>query len=336
MSELVNVAEAKLAEGRWREAIDELTAANREQRDPWLDRELVRVRHLAFARLAGSDVPSWPPPVDDAVPMPSGSPPEIDAAELTGPVLTRSILGAGCLLVRGLIPTAAADELVAGIDRAFDAFDSVRNGTSYREAKPWFDPFQPAPEYPGEIGRGWVREGGGVLAVDSPPVLYDLLAALAAAGVPDVVGWHLGEPPALSVKKTTLRRVAPDTDTAWHQDGSFMGTGIRTLNVWLALSRCGDDAPGLDVLPKRLDHIVETGTHGAIFEWVAAPDRVEQAAGDVALQRPIFEPGDALLFDHMCMHRTAAGPEMVRERHAVEMWCFAPSLYPADQVPIVM
>jgi hypothetical protein len=36
------------------------------------------------------------------------------------------------------------------------------------------------------------------------------------------------------------------------------------------------------------------------------------------------------------MHRTAADPDMTRDRHAVEMWFFAPSLYPPDQVPLVV
>ena len=38
-----------------------------------------------------------------------------------------------------------------------------------------------------------------------------------------------------------------------------MGTDIRSVNLWMALSHCGDEAPGLDIVPRRLDHIVETG-----------------------------------------------------------------------------
>jgi hypothetical protein len=157
------------------------------------------------------------------------------------------------------------------------------------------------------------------------------------AGVPDLVAAHLGEWPALSVKKATLRRVTKEkSNAAWHQDGAFMGTDIRTVNLWLALSHCGDDAPGLDILPRRLDHIVETGTPGAVFDWSASPDMVERAAEGTRVCRPIFEPGDALLFDHMFMHRTAAGPEMTKDRHGVEMWFFAPSLYPPSQIPLVV
>ena len=51
--------------------------------------------------------------------------------------------------------------------------------------------------------------------------------------------------------------------------------------------------------------------------------------------RPLFEPGDALLFDDLMLHRTAAAPGLTRARYAIESWFFAPSTYPADQIPIV-
>ena len=48
-----------------------------------------------------------------------------------------------------------------------------------------------------------------------------------------------------------------------------MGVGIRSLNIWLALTHCGDDAPGLDVVARRLTELVPTG-EGA-FAWAASP-----------------------------------------------------------------
>jgi hypothetical protein len=52
--------------------------------------------------------------------------------------------------------------------------------------------------------------------------------------------------------------------------------------------------------------------------------------------RPTFEPGDALLFDHFCLHRTAVDPAMTETRYATETWCFAPSAFPDDTVPLVL
>ena len=51
--------------------------------------------------------------------------------------------------------------------------------------------------------------------------------------------------------------------------------------------------------------------------------------------RPVFEPGDALLFDNMLLHRTAADATMTQARYAIESWFFAPSRYPNDQLPLV-
>jgi hypothetical protein len=328
-------AETLAASERWREAIEVLSDANRRDRDACIEQRLVRLRHEAFEPLRHANPPPWPPPV--SCHAPPGAPPEVGLEGLNGELLTSSILEAGCLLVRGLVPRSRVDELVDGIERAFNAYDAVEGGLPALEAVPWFERFSPLPKYQQHgIPRFWVRNGGGILAADSPRLLFDLLETMGEAGIPEVVAGHLGEWPALSVNKTTLRRVSKDTDAQWHQDGSFLGTDIRTVNVWLALTGCGEVAPGLDILPRRLDHLVETGTPGVWFDWAAAADKVEEAAGEVQLCRPIFEPGDGLLFDHLFMHRTAAGPDMTTDRYGVEMWFFAPSLYPADQIPLVV
>ena len=146
---------------------------------------------------------------------------------------------------------------------------------------------------------------------------------------------YLGERPALSVKKWTLRRVPITSGTNWHQDGAFLGQGIRTVNFWLTLSHCGDDAPGLDVVPRRMDRILPTGTDGAMFDWSVGEALVRQVAEGASILRPIFEPGDALFFDERFLHRTAVSEAMTRERYAIESWFFAPSHYPDDQLPLV-
>jgi hypothetical protein len=124
-----------------------------------------------------------------------------------------------------------------------------------------------------------------------------------------------------------------------------MGRGIRSLNVWIALTHCGDTAPGLDVVGRRLDDLVRMGD-GAYAAWGIKDEDAEAAAAG-AIARPIFEAGDALLFDHLCLHRTAGSPGMQHDRYAVETWLFAPSTYgamtdgdgasytPRDQVPIL-
>ncbi len=172
------------------------------------------------------------------------------------------------------------------IDQALDAAEAQLKGAPTSETAPWWVPFRPMEGYSVGGGRQWIWEQGSVWAVDSPRSLFDLVEAFHEIGLDQVIADYLGETPALSVKKCTLRRVPASTGTNWHQDGAFLGEGIRTLNVWIALSPCGDDSPSLDVVSTRMDSIVETGTDGAIFDWSVGEDAVERARGNHADRSP--------------------------------------------------
>ncbi len=67
-----------------------------------------------------------------------------------------------------------------------------------------------------------------------------------------------------------------------------------------------------------------------------AKRKAEEAAGDVEIVRPIFEPGDALFFDEMCLHQTASDPSMPNPRFAIESWFFGASGFPADYAPVAV
>jgi hypothetical protein len=166
-------------------------------------------------------------------------------------------------------------------------------------------------------------------------MLFELFETFDAVGLSSLISEYLGERPAVAVDKCTFRRVGPGASTDWHQDGSFLGTGIRTVNVWICLSECGRDAPGLDIVPARLAGLVETGTEGAIFDWAVGPGVVERVSAATPVERPVFEPGDVLFFDDLFLHRTATDPAMTRQRYAIETWFFAPSAYPEQYVPLV-
>jgi hypothetical protein len=120
----------------------------------------------------------------------------------------------------------------------------------------------------------------------------------------------------------------------WHQDGAFMGSDIRSVNVWLSLSHCGQDASGLECLPRRLSEVLPTGSHGAYFNWSVGPGMVDAVAQGQSTVSPVFAPGDALLFDHFFLHRTGIPAGIAKDRYAIESWFFAPSAYPAQQVPL--
>ncbi|MEZ5167510.1 MAG: hypothetical protein R2695_13840 [Acidimicrobiales bacterium] len=107
-----------------------------------------------------------------------------------------------------------------------------------------------------------MRASGGMWTVDSPRMLARLIELIDATGIGTVVTELFGERPYLSANKCNLRRVPVTTATNWHQDGAFLGGDIPAFNLWLGLSDCGVDAPGLEVVPRRFDRVIETGTGG--------------------------------------------------------------------------
>jgi len=321
------------------ERIDALSRENRAARDPQIERRLVGLRHRAGLQL--TDRPAadldYPAPDFDRLSNSSGVP-EVPPDELTPGLLRAAILRSGCLLVRGLVDAGQATRLVEGIDRAFEGRDERKSGRSADRA--YYEVFEPVPQFDLGTERWWLEhnDGGGVWSADSPRVMLDMFDTFERSGLQQLATEYLGERPAIGVNKSTLRRVTPDVGegfSLWHQDGAFLGD-VRALNVWLSLSRCGDVAPGLDVVPRRLDRVLPTGTEGAVFDWSVSQTLAEEAAGDVGIARPIFEPGDVLLFDELCLHSTAAEPEMPNARYAIENWFFGPSGFPGNYAPMAV
>jgi hypothetical protein len=322
------------SEGELLEELEAATRANREEGNPETERRIIRLRHLTGIRLL-HDAPADPEFASpDSEGLPGGpGPVEIGPEELTPELLRAAILRDGCLLVRGLVERDEALRLAGDIDRAFEARDARAAGES---APPgYYEEFEPEPSVPQLIKRDWIQEGGGVLAVDSPRVLLGTLEALERVGFPSVVHGYLGERGAISAQKVTLRKADPSVPGAWHQDGKFLGD-VHALNLWLSLSRCGDEAPGLDIVPRRLDHLVATGTEGTFFDDQVSDLIAEQAADGVGISRPIFEPGDALLFDELFLHKTGSDPAMPKPRYALESWFFGPSAFPSDYSPVAI
>jgi hypothetical protein len=314
--------------------IDRLAAANRTERDPATERRLVRLRHEAGIRLLDAEpgAPGFPDPAAAALPG-GGALPEIPRADVTPALLRAGILRDGCLLVRGLVDREAARRFGQGIDRAFE--ERERREAGEPSADGWYEEFELHPRFGQVMGRHWIKEGGGVLAADSPVLAFELAELFASAGLPELVAGYLGEPALISVEKTTLRKADPSVAGAWHQDGKFMGE-VRSLNLWLALSRCGDEAPGLDIVPRRLDDIVQTRTEEAVLDIQVSQEKAEEAAGDKPIVRPIFEPGDALFFDELFLHKTGSDPSMPKPRFAIENWFFGASAFPADYAPLAI
>lgn len=317
--------------------ITRLTEENRDDRDRERERRILRLRHLAGARLLDADTGAhdYAQPDFSLLPDVDGLP-EFNAADVTPELLRAGILRNGCVLARGLVPRDDALRFADQIDRAFVERDRfVDEGADPAEG--YYEEFDPHPRFGPYTGRQWIKLGGGVLAGDSPMLLFEMMELFAAANLRELVAGYLGEPPTISLHKTTLRKADPSVGGAWHQDGAFMGQ-VRSLNLWLALSRCGDESPGLDIVPKRLEHLVATQTEEAMLSYQVSQTKAEEAAVEngTKIIRPIFEPGDALFFDHLFLHQTGSDPSMPRPRYAVENWFFAGSAFPDDFAPIAV
>jgi hypothetical protein len=236
------------------------------------------------------------------------------------------------MIVRGLVDPELAAAFAVQVEHAFGERARKQAGQEWDHA--YYEEFRAEGPFRNPL-RPWVEKGGGLLVVDSPTLAFDLLELFEAAGLPQLAAGYLGEAVALSVDKTTFRKVEPTVAGAWHQDGSFMGP-VRSLNVWLSLSHCGADAPGLDIVPRRLDALVPTGTEGTVLPDQVSQATAEQAAADLDIVRPTFQPGDVVLFDELCLHQTGSDASMPNPRYAVESWFFGCSAFPDSYGPLAV
>lgn len=291
-------------------------------------RDLRHRQALAKGKDAGR--PDWPPRYRDPAPGLQGTVPEIDAAQFSAEILGGAVEHHGALLIRNLL----SEDQVADIRTLQDAIK--------RESKKafpfdglWYRPFEGGSRFEWELRHRTQNLGGNWLA-DSPKGLELVLQHLRSVGVIDAIATHLGETPAISLQKSTLRSVKPLTSNAgWHQDGSFLGDEVRTMNIWVALSHCGGDNPasGLELIPHRFNTILEVDP--ALGRASLSPSLVAELCEKYSTITPAFAPGDALMFDEKLLHRTAVGEHLCATRYALESWFFAPSHTAPTYVPFL-
>lgn len=323
------------AEGRALEALELLREVNRSARDPEVECRLDALRHRAFDEVApASRFETWPVDVDGIAQGEPARIPDLAPAELTGDAVRRAMATHGSVRIPGLLDAGQVQGFTDGIDHVLGLRASNKD-TPYKTHSSWWNGLPLPREQAQSLGRPWVAGAGGFLACDSPRLLELLFVTYEQIGLRRLLADYLGERPILSANKCTLRRVPTTAKADWHQDGAFLGRGIRALNVWIALSDCGRDAPGMDLVPRRFERVQETGTGGALFDWAVGPQVVAALTEDAPVVRPHFAAGDALLFDDLFLHRTAVEPTMTRPRYAIESWFFAKTSYPEGQVPLV-
>ena len=328
----LDTARALASRGRYRDAVELGQSVNREQADAQLQRDLMQWRHGAFyERDEHSPRPDWPPQVRDPRPDLIDQIPEIPATALDSETLGGALLNHGSLILRGLLSAELAASLLGDVDSAYEA--RANNITDERQSL--YVPFVTDKDPQLALSRGFSGETS-MLMADSPHIFARWVDVLGECGALGAVSGYLGERPVVSAHKIRMYRVPANPGTQWHQDGAFLGgEKTRTVNLWVALTACGEDAPSLEIVPWRLPQIVPPGTHDSLFQWSVGDRKVEELARGRKLAFPCFAPGDAILFDHLCLHRTGVRAGMTRGRYAFETWMFAPSTYP-DSAAIVL
>jgi hypothetical protein len=158
-----------------------------------------------------------------------------------------------------------------------------------------------------------------------------LLRALVGDPVLELLENALGTRVVLDLDQAWVRRqYAPanypqlHAPHGWHQDGAlgfdFLALGSRSpppdalidmLTCWIALSPCGADAPGLEIVARGLQEILPIAT--------LTDDVLRERYPPDAFERPLLAPGDALIFRGGTLHRTHVARSMREDRTSVEL-----------------
>jgi hypothetical protein len=341
VSAVLDQSNLLVAENRWREAIELLAAHNRTRPQLELEKQLVDFRLKAADSLQFTTASSPLNDTDTNEPCWTieGGIPVIQAETLTARVLSRAMLEHGHLIVRGYIPEVAIKPLRDSIDLALAA----RVAAYAEEPEPideaWY---YESPHFPGNHVSYSRRHAekkftltGSIPVIDSPRASFELMELYHQLGLPGLMREFFSDEPLIATRKWMFRLVAPRQDVddgiggGWHQDGQFMGDSIRTLNLWAPLSHCGDgtSAPGIAIIPGRIDELMEYGTRGAKLDWTVGSDLVSEIAETTPMVRPRFSPGDALFFDHFGLHRSGHATSQTENRYAIESWFYAASAH---------
>ena len=307
--------------------ITALADAVRNTGDAQAAAELIHLRYkVGLTGLHPAPPQQWPRAVSSNV---GGAEiPTVSPEALSVEVLQDAISRQSCLLVPGLMPESDVDDMVAGVDRALDAVQRRKAGEQNSALEAWFLPFVPegGKDAYAEV-RHWANMCGTVFAADSPRNFQRFVDICSAMGVFDLLTEYFGVRPVMSVPKTTLKRVTPDTPIGWHQDIRAYGENTRALNMWVALSPCGKDARGLGVVPINPGGPVEDTPPPPPLVPISDETIDRLAAEGTPAHEPFFEKGDVLFFDTVLPHTTQQGDigKFIRNRYAMECWFFSPT-----------
>jgi hypothetical protein len=128
--------------------------------------------------------------------------------------------------------------------------------------------------------------------------------------------------------KCIVRYQRPDhmaSHLPYHQDLDASKVGVHMMNCWIALDPSGSDAPGLEAIDAKISELrgelflSETRDQVGEERWDQHRQYVTSHFANHSITRPVFEPGDGLVFDHFTLHRTYTTESMTKPRMSIEM-----------------
>ncbi len=270
--------------------------------------------------------------------------PEVDIHELTSDAVISAMHHYGAIIVRNFFEPARALRFQKDIDEVMDSAKAFAEATQdggpddrSTTQKSYFMPLTKEAGLDRETAHVFLNDSGSIETFLSPLVSHNLFDSFERVGLREILQRYFQDEPCVSYQKCVLRRATPLKHKAeWHQDGAFMNKNIQSLNVWVALTDCGEgtESPGMDLIPKRLTKVLKPGTNGAIFNWSISCATVAATFPDIKPVRPYFGAGDALFFDHFNLHATSSDPGYTQPRYAIETWFFSKSHCATNQTPV--
>lgn len=279
--------------------------------------------------------------------------PEVDASELTVDVLKRAIRSHGCLIVRNYFDKTETAELRDYVEYAFKVNDNrdkavnkyVTKQVSLAEVLEHTkediarnSTTNPTYQDTTKIARNLAQSMSNSvmhLTVKTPMIARKVMQMYDRKGLKRMLDQYFEHGACISCYKWVLRRAtSPKQPVDYHQDGAFMGEDIDSMNLWVALSDCGGghDAPGMDIVPKRMMGDFAKGS--GVMDWTIGPQAVVDGFGDQGVVTPTFNEGDGFFFDHLLVHRTQHIPDNTNLRYAIETWFFDMVNFPKNQIPL--